>query len=395
MRLPFKKIFVLIVSLTVLFCVGFQVYRIYRSARQTLAETRARLDEKNRVAFEKKVLTPHLSNKIQIRQNTSDVRDLIRFKDSYFAATGGGLVRFDENGKTEKHFTVLDGLPESDLICLATFQNKLYIGTRTKSLVAFDGKQFENYVFTDRQTNAVAAILESNGRLLIGTFGGGLLEFDGAEFTEITAAEKRILAISYLYADGAKLFVGTFDNGLRINEAGVWSHFTTAENLPSNRVVGVAIKNGKTYVAADFGLAVLENKALRSLAVLPALSGLIRHENRILLTKDTGETFTFENSLSEFSRAEKITSNARLISRDGQNFLVSKNGAATIKGKQIKRFDYPENEFLTDNFVSALAFDRNENLWVGSFRNGIDVFGENGRKIKHLESESLREINFL
>jgi hypothetical protein len=31
-----------------------------------------------------------------------------------------------------RHYTVLDGLPESELTCLAAWQGRLYIGTRTQ-----------------------------------------------------------------------------------------------------------------------------------------------------------------------------------------------------------------------------------------------------------------------
>ena len=242
MRMSFKKLIVLVVSVSVLSFAAFQIFSIYDSARQMLAETRARQNGINRVSFEKKLLTPHLSNQIQILQNTSEARDFVKFQNSYFAATGGGLVEYDEDGKLIKHFTVLDGLPESDLTALFVFNDKLFIGTRTKNLVTFDGEKFENYVWTDRKTQTVTAFAENDGRLLIGTFDGGLIEFDGADFTEIKADEKKIAAINCLFKAGAKLFVGTFDNGLWMYENGIWTHLTTAENLPSNRVVGIAAK---------------------------------------------------------------------------------------------------------------------------------------------------------
>ena len=135
MSLSFRKsiiigIFTLIVSFA-----AYQIFSIYNSARQMLAETRARQDGKNRVNFEKKLLTPHLTNQIEILQNTNDVRNFAEFKDSFFAATSGGLVQYDDEGNLKKHFTVLDGLPESDLTALFVFADKLFIGTRTKNLV--------------------------------------------------------------------------------------------------------------------------------------------------------------------------------------------------------------------------------------------------------------------
>ena len=207
MRLSIKNKFIGGAAILIFGTAASQILQVKKSAETTLADERARLIERNRVAFEKRSLAPHTSPKIQIIQNTSETRDFIKFKDSYFAATGGGLVQFDEGGTREKHFTVADGLPESDLTALAVYQNKLFIGTRTKNLVVFDGEKFTQYVFSARKIQAVTAFAESDGRLLIGTFGGGLLAFDGTDFTEIKADGKSLSAVNCLYKNGAKLFV--------------------------------------------------------------------------------------------------------------------------------------------------------------------------------------------
>ncbi|HEX8369844.1 MAG TPA: two-component regulator propeller domain-containing protein [Pyrinomonadaceae bacterium] len=394
MRLPFKKILCPTLVLLVLSFVVFHIFRIYDTARKALADERARLMEQNRVPFEKKVLTPHLSQNIRILQNTGAVRDFVKFREFHFAATGGGLVQFGEDGKILRHFTVLDGLPESDLTSLAVFNDKLFIGTQTKNLIAFDGEKFESYIWTDRRAQAVSAFLEANGKLLIGTFAGGLIEFDGKIFSEIKAAKTRISAINCLYKTEAKLFVGTFNDGLWIYENDIWAHLTTAEGLPSNRVVGIAVKDKNLYVATDFGLSVLQEKAFRTLAVLPSLSSLALQNNQIFLAKDDGEIFTFDNSLKEFSAAQN-RQNARLISIDEKLRLVSNQGVSLVKNGKMLPFSPTENNSLTDNFISALAFDRGGNLWVGTFRRGVDVFSAGGKKLKHIESETVREINFL
>lgn len=394
MQLRLKKFWILVLILALFGCVVFQIYRIYSSARQTISAERARLLEQNRVPFEKKVLTPHLSQKIRILQNTNETRDFIKFKNSYYAATGGGLVQYDETGEIEKHYTVLDGLPESDLTSLAIYKNKLFIGTRTKNLLTFDGENFENYVWTDRQSQAVTSFLESDGKLLIGTFNGGLIEFDGENFTEIKASDKRIPSITTLFKTDSKLVVGTFDNGLKIYESGVWTEYSTAENLPSNRIVGIAAADKILYVATDFGLAVLQEKSFRNLLTLPTISGLISNDNRLFLTKDNGNVYAFDNSLKEFYTAEKPLQNARIISTNQKIWLLSNEGISEITGAKIEPFNQIENT-LTNNFISALALDKAENLWVGTFRNGIDVLSQEGKKIRHLESENIREINYL
>lgn len=394
MRLPFKKIFYLLLALLILSFVIFHIFRIYSSVRKTLADERARLIEQNSVPFEKKVLTPHLSQNVRIRQSIKPVRDFVWFQDSYFAATGGGLARASEDGKITKHFTVLDGLPESDLTALAVYQNRLFIGTQTKNLIAFDGEKFESYVWTDRKAQAVTAFLEMDGKLLIGTFAGGLIEFDGKTFNEIKAENASLKAINCLSRDESKLFVGTFNNGLWIYENGVWTHFTTADGLASNRVVGIGFKDKNLYAATDFGLSVRQGKTFRTLAVLPSLASLALRGNQIFLAADNGKIYTFESSLKEFSRMENAQNTRLKISGD-KLWLLSNQGVAEIENAKISGFGASEPASLTDNFVSALIFDRHKNLWVGSFRGGIDVFSAEGKKLKHIASETVREINFL
>ncbi|MCD9186508.1 MAG: hypothetical protein LUM44_08745 [Pyrinomonadaceae bacterium] len=394
MRWSFLKISVLVLAVVTAVFAAYQFYKINRSVQQTLAETRARLIDKDRVPFEKKILTPHLSNKVKIIQNTNETRAFVKFRDSFFAATNGGLLQLDEIGNTEKHFTVLDGLPESDLTALFVWNNKLFIGTRSKNLVTFDGERFENYVWTDRKAQTVTAFLERGGKLLIGTFAGGLLEFDGENFTEIKTENERIVAVNCLFRENSKLFVGTFNNGLLIYQNDVWTRFSTAENLPSNRIVGIASHEKNLYISTDLGLAVWQENSIRKISEIPMLASSISFENKLFLTKENGKIYVFDKSLKEFPTQENLQ-NARLDSTDEKLFLLSNKGIAQIDGTKIKPFPKAENSSLTDNFVSAIAFDKRENLWVGTFRNGLDVFSPDGRKIKHLEDETVREINFL
>ncbi len=394
MRLSFKKSIIIGVFALILSFAAYRIFSLYNFTRQMLAETRARQNMKNRVSFEKKFLTPHLTNQIEILQNTNDIRAFVNFKNSFFAATSGGLVQYDEDGNIKKHFTVLDGLPESDLTALTVFQDKLFIGTRTKNLAAFDGKNFENYTFTDRKIQSVTSFSEDDGKLLIGTFDGGLIEFDGAEFAEIKADEKQIKAINCLTKSGEKLFVGTFDNGLWIRENGIWKQFTKTENLPSNRVVGIAENNGQIYVATDLGLVFFDGEKCQKLADLPNTSSIVSFQNQLFLTLTNGKTFTLNKSLKSFSDEKKLQ-NARLITTENQLWLASDKGISSFKNNEFKQFSESEKDKPTDNFASSLAFDKRGNLWLGTFRSGIDIFSADGKKLRHIEDETTREINFL
>jgi ligand-binding sensor domain-containing protein len=232
------------------------VWIIKQRAEKSLAEQRSRLEKENIIPFEHKSYSTINNPAISIWQSYKTTRAIEKFNDSIFVATDGGLVEFGPNGNFVRHYTTLDGLPDSDLLSLARFNSKLFIGTRTSGLVAFDGDRFEGYRWTDRASQSIDALLSDSGRLLIGTRAGGLIAFDGSQFKEIKAGSEdtRIREITFLSKTGSKLFVGTFSDGLWIEDGARWAHFTTADGLLSNRVVGVVTGDDNLFVASDYGL---------------------------------------------------------------------------------------------------------------------------------------------
>ncbi|MGH9836371.1 MAG: ligand-binding sensor domain-containing protein, partial [Blastocatellia bacterium] len=269
-------------------------------------------------------------------------------------------------------------------------------------------------------------------RLLIGTFAGGLLEFDGKRFKEIKVEsdQKRLAGINCLIADGQRIFVGTFADGLWVNDADRWSHFTIADGLPSNRIVGVATVGDQLVVASDFGVAAAPvNQILGSansssrtrfqtVAILPELASLANSGGDVLLCKDNGEVFQLASGRSSnqiriapvaWNRPRSLSSCqliafARTSEPMGQTLWLTSNEGIWRIGWQGERLSGRLNfsEFgrtdrpvgvLTSNVISALAFDDLGRLWAGSFRNGIDVVSPEHGRVAHLESEFTREIN--
>jgi ligand-binding sensor domain-containing protein len=398
--------------LLVLFLIAGLVgaWQVKQQADLRLAAERARRYKQDIVPFEQKLLKPISSKAIEIWQNHRSTRALVKFNDSYFIASDGGLVELDQTGKLVRHLTVIDGLPESDLLSLAVFNSKLFIGTRTEGLVEFNGSQFRGYRWTDRTPQSIDALFADEGRLLIGTRAGGLIAFDGRQFKELTAGteHQRLLEINLLAKDGARLLVGTFADGLWIEEGDRWSHFTTVDGLLSNRIVGVALANKLLFVATDFGLSVTENTQarFRTLVTLPSLSSVALTRDSLVLSKDNGETFSFRTD-QQISAARQVTPIAwaraanspgtRLIALDQYLWLLSDDGlyrAAMDHG--FVAWGQPDrNRMLTSNLVSALTIDSQARVWAGNFRRGIDVLSPQGTQLAHLESETSREINSL
>jgi ligand-binding sensor domain-containing protein len=400
---------------------------IRNQAERRLAEERARLARQEFIPFEKTERQPLARSEIKFLQNTDDTRAIARFQDSYFAATDGGLIQFAPEGKFLRHYTVLDGLIESDLSAEAVFDSKLFIGTQTQGLLSFDGERFESYRWLDRDPQAITSLLADNGRLLIGTFNGGLIEFDGRRFTELKAGAEhaRLRRVNHLDKYGTRLYVGTFDDGLWLLDAGRWLHFQIEDGLASNRIVGVVESGENVFVATDFGLASATTASLlneranqqrrfRLLTTLPSLTSLVNYGELLLFSKDDGEIMALEKDAAARPSAlikslawhlPNELSGSRLDVVDDKLWLLSNQGiwqtgenepAQTRSSISLTPFSTAnERRTLASNLISALAFDGDGKLWAGNFRRGIDVFTGEGKKITHLESEGVREINFL
>src|SRR5215510_7594783 len=415
-------------------------WTVKRRADREFEAARALSEGRAFAPFEKDAMRAFAGDEVKLIQSSRATRGLAQFNGSVFAATDGGLVEFDEEGKAKRRYTTLDGLPESDLTSVAVFNSKLFIGSGSQGLIVFDGKRFERYRWTDRDAQAVTVLLEDRGRLLIGTFAGGLLEFDGGRFREIkiiTASgadprrtrseqegQRRLAGITRLISDGARLFVGTFDDGLWVNDSDRWSHFTVVDGLPSNRVVGIVADGDQLIAATDFGLAVSDSgssqRRFQTIATLPELSSAIRWGADILLCKDDGEIFRLSLGSAPRAVASVTGSGASLaapraalispVDWKRPESLSSCQLASFVKGKKpmgetlmllsgegvwrlgwqderlsgaprVSRFGETPNlspGALKSNVISALAFDDLGRLWVGSFRDGIDVIAPDG-----------------
>lgn len=425
-RISNKRSLILLAALALLAAL-LGAWLIKQRAENSLAEARSRLEKQNVIPFEHKSYSQINNPAISVWQSYKTTRAIETFNNSVFVATDGGLVEFGSTGNLLHHYTILDGLPESDLLSLTVFNSKLFIGTRASGLVAFDGTQFEGYRWTDRAAQSIDALLSDSGRLLIGTRAGGLIEFDGSQFREIKAGaeDKRLREITILSKSGVRLFVGTFSDGLWIEDSARWSHFTTADGLLSNRIVGTVADEQNLFIASDFGLATapLTNLTTNasdsgqsrflSVAALPSLSSMVHYGGKLVLCKDNGETLGL-NTGAGFSQLKRtiptawnrvaVSTGARITAVEHDLWLLSNDGVHRAVAKQSDAKDSSTIRFtrwgeirpsLTSNLISALSVDSQGRLWAGTFRNGIDVFGPPGTLVSHIESESVREINSL
>ncbi len=261
------------------------------------------------------------------------------------------------------------------------------------------------------------------------------MEFDGNEFRELKAGadETRLIGLNCLVRDGARLYAGTFADGLWLADGGRWLHFTTSDGLPSNRVVGIVADGERVFVATDFGLAVAQTNSLlaaqtqavqtatqsfQTVASLPSLADIARFGGHTFLCADDGRLFTLTDNTTRGPQLNALNlggadaptatlTDSRLVTLDEELWLLTSDGIwrtndntsdATRTQARLTLAPFARTDAareLTSNTVSALAFDGAGRLWVGSFRDGIDLLAPDGRRLTHLDTAAAREVNAL
>ncbi|HUF02682.1 MAG TPA: two-component regulator propeller domain-containing protein [Aridibacter sp.] len=385
-----------IVILSAIVLAGSEAFRLLQSIQQALFAERTLLKDESTVIHKRTVLTPQNRLRITLWQDHSTTRGLALYRDSIFAATSGGLVEYTRDGKIKKIFTVLEGLPESDLTSVAAFDGRLFIGTRTKGLLDFDGATFARYEWPGRNTQAITSLVnDSDIRLFIGTFNGGLLTFSGGTFTERKAENRSIGKITAIDLRPAGLVVSTYDNGVWISEGTSWTRIGRVNGLPSDRAVGTAVLQGRLYVATDLGIAVCEGNTCIPKAQLPAVSGLFLCGGRITFSRENGDVFVLSGKPDHIDTAKGAESGFTLAQTDGRCFATGNSGIYEIRGDRLLRFATGGERGLSEDLISSIHLSSDGQLWVGTFRGGVDVFTRDGRLLRHLEDDSLSEINHL
>src|SRR5262245_22959949 len=161
---------------------GGVVFFMFRLNR-LVGEEKRQLEAASRVDVTEARLRAPVADGLTLYVDPSDVRSTATLGGVRYLATSGGLVQLDQSGSAKRRYTTLDGLPDDDLTSLAVFHGRLFIGTASRGLVAFDGAAFTGYTFVKPKAAAVRALAPTEGRLLIGTFDCGLFEYDGERFS--------------------------------------------------------------------------------------------------------------------------------------------------------------------------------------------------------------------
>ena len=376
------------------------------------------------VVVEESRLRAPATDGLSLYLNAADVRAAVDFNGGTYLATSGGLVALDGDDTVKRRYTTFDGLPENDLTALAVFRDRLFIGTASSGLIAFDGSAFTGYGFKKPKATRVSVLRATGTELLIGTIDGGLFEYDGERFSRrlnsATGADfSRVTALLDL---DSRLYIGTQDRGLYVWREAHIDHLDTNSGLPSPHVTALSAlpsrleDEGVIAVATDFGVVAMgEDNEVKPLSDRPNVSSLAVSGGRLWAGLFTGgvldiatgvagdkpSTAVESASLAEVAGLPQ-SSPAVVTAYGGRLWALTREGAfARDESGDGPAFDRVAGSLVADGVISSghitgLATDGLSRLWVGYFDRGIDTIAPGtSERLSHIEDDRVREVNFI
>ena len=381
---------------------AFVGWRASRALHQVAQEVRSERE----IRFLVRPFLPPTSSNFEAVSSPEVFLRTARFQDHLYIAGPSGLSEYDLGGTLLRQFVAGGELPSSPLVAMAvgllgdSSEPALVLGTAGEGILAFDGKSFRQIYPADAEVRSITAILPvSAGHLLIGTKRRGVLLYDGKQIRELHPTLSS-LYVQALAGNELDLWVGTLNQGVLHWHAGTSESFGEEQGLPDRQVQAIALAGDKTYVGTPLGVAEFDRGRF-SRVLGPGLlvtSLFVSGEYLLVGTEDQGVA-----RIPLTARRPGLSARGSAQLAEVQQFLGTDSGAYVLTRSGM--FDLPADGFgwkevlkprpavLTDRNISALAEDKNGQLWVGYFDRGLDLLPGESRRVVHVENEHVFCVN--
>ena len=229
------------------------------------------------------------------------------------------------------------------------------------------------------------------GDIWIGTYSHGLVRYDGAswevfDFIDSSIIDNDVLSLNYEEKDST-LFVCTRAGGLGIFKDSIWTILNEESGLPTNQVNYAAKdSSGNVWIGYSFdGLTKWDGETLTHYDntnsplkyPLNIINDLYIDQNdEIWLAINDGFwKFNHTDSIWTFLTADTsgINQDVTSIEPDGHTgfwYAGRYNSLKHFNGVNIEEFDTPDY-FLDSAIVTDLAIDEWDNIWIGTYNQGL------------------------
>ncbi len=303
--------------------------------------------------------------------HVGDVHSLAVQGGYVWAATDGGVIRWDINSATYEKYTSSDGLHRNAVTGVAMDgDGNIWFGTEDPgesthllyglpAVSKFDGRTWTRYgslrEAVEAEYEAIRGTanendlwtVDSEGRVWV-VFSLGVQAFDGTkwmiyeppntlleqEVTALAADESGRVWVASRFAYGRTGGVSVFDGH-------DWEQYRTEDGLVSPFVSDIAVdRAGDTWFATDHGLSRFDGERWTSYGTADGLAGEIVHQV--------------------------------VVDPRGQVWIAADGGVSVFAGERWRTLTVVDG--LSTELIHAIAFEPNGTAWFGGWGGAIDRF---------------------
>jgi ligand-binding sensor domain-containing protein len=385
---------------------GFIVWK----ASQALKTSKQALRAEREIHFIQRPFRPIQNPGFETVRAAEAFVQAARFRDGLYVAGSAGLAKYDLRGTLVREFFCGQDLPASRLVALAvgqigdSIEPELILATADQGILIYDGKKFGQVYPKSPEVRAITTILPAgNGHLLIGTKRRGVLLYDGKTIRELhpTLGNLYVQAMAGTEVD---LWVGTLDKGVKHWHAGTTEAFGQTEGLPDKQVQAIALRGDRAYVGTPLGVAEFQDGRFERIlgAGVLATALYVSNDELWIGSMDQGvirvplaSKRPARISARDNAQPEKTQEVRQLIGTDGGALVLTRDGIYQLKNAGLgwKEVLASRPATLSDANVSALAIDKNGQLWVGYFDRGLDILPAGNGHVLHVEDDHVFCVN--
>ncbi|MHB0878050.1 MAG: ligand-binding sensor domain-containing protein [Anaerolineae bacterium] len=304
--------------------------------------------------------------------------------DLVWAATGGGVVRWDTVGNSFTKFTTADGLLDNVVYCVAVdHEGHKWFGT-SYGVSYFDDAIWHSYTqatTADGETVSLdhvqAIAVDEAGAKWMG-FAWGVACFDDARWrvwTEGTGLPHN--GITGIAIDGDRKWFSTRGGGVLEFSGDRWTQHMTAGGVASNQVEAIAAAGGRVWCSTWAGLSVFDGKAWAAYSdeedegVVPeAAVGPVATDSRgrLWVGCDDGVAVLGEEGWQRYTAADGLPSGeVSAIAFDEAGYAwLGFSGYGLVQDSRRGWVRHSLDEPLPRNEVLAVTVDRGGTAWLGT-----------------------------
>ncbi len=312
--------------------------------------------------------------------STKDVRQLVCRDSLLWAATEGGVVRYNVLRGTSRAFTNSEGLSVNDVVAITMDQRgRIWAGLGNGDLNIYSPQQ-DRWTLKSDYHGYVIQDLHAFGDSIFVSLSIGISLYDSRrwevkETYKIGDVRRVAIVQRTIWAalrNGVRRASLDFPN---LIAPSAWTAFSTANGLSQDETFAIQPFDNKVFIATKAGLSVYDGSGWSTPELKDfAISDLGLWQNKLLAV--TGDGVWVRTAAGAWSRLANWINTAQRAAVDSQNaiWLAIRNTGFGYWKSGDATWTIIEPNGPADNKFSGLAFDRAGNLWTTSPSGGVSRF---------------------